>query len=190
MLFRSDKELIEKLKAEDEGILVWLIQGALLYREEGLTPPEEVTAVTREYFQEEDSFGRWLATLKQCGPREGTQAAVLLSQFLSWLRGEGLLTDVWNQTNFSAELKKRGIESEKHGVVLYGLTGGVVIHRGVDPATLGFGQGPVPPGMIPTPASPDMRNTPQATYLPYPWCTQREACLAKQGSQGKPNCGE
>jgi putative DNA primase/helicase len=46
-LENADKNLMDTLKLEYEGILLWLIHGAIFYNKEGLNPPIEVTAYTR-----------------------------------------------------------------------------------------------------------------------------------------------
>lgn len=58
---KPDKSIPEKLKAEAEGILAWAVEGARLWRQDGLESPEEVRIATEEYRQEQDSLGRFLA---------------------------------------------------------------------------------------------------------------------------------
>lgn len=124
----GDKTLAAQLASEAEGILAWLVQGAVLYQQEGLTPPDEVVALTRDYVLEQDSFGRWLATLQRCAPKQGTFAKDLFGQFDSWMRSEGLKTDTYNQTTFGTELKKRSVEFERCASgIRYGLTGGTML---------------------------------------------------------------
>jgi putative DNA primase/helicase len=147
----GDKGLAAQLAGEAEGILAWLIRGAVLYQQEGLTPPLEVVALTRDYIQEQDSFGRWLATLQRCSAKQGTRATELLRQYDDWCRVEGFPPGQLNATTFGTTLRKHDVESAKcEDGIRYGLAGGAPMHQGVDARALGFGQGPVPPGMLPT----------------------------------------
>lgn len=57
-----DKQLGRKLWLERDGILAWLIRGALSYLERGLDPPPEVTAATEEYRAESNPIGACLAS--------------------------------------------------------------------------------------------------------------------------------
>jgi putative DNA primase/helicase len=50
----ADPELSEKLELELEGILLWIIQGALAWGEEGLSEPEAVTKATNAYKASQD----------------------------------------------------------------------------------------------------------------------------------------
>ncbi len=107
----GDKGLAAQLGQEAEGILAWLVRGAVLYQGEGLTPPHEVVAMTREYIMEQDSFGRWLANLQRCAPKLGTLAAELLRQYDAWCRTEGLPAGLLNATAFATALRKQDVES-------------------------------------------------------------------------------
>lgn len=121
----GDKTLAAQLAAEAEGILVWLVQGALMYQHEGLTPPAEVVALTRDYVQEQDTLGRWLSTLQRCSPDKGTLAAELLRQYATWCVAEGCAPDVTNSTAFGRALEGRGIEwAVVRDGTRYGLTTG------------------------------------------------------------------
>ena len=53
--------LSEKLQAEAEGILVWLVKGCLAWqRDKGLTDPPEVQEATAQYKAEMDVLGEFL----------------------------------------------------------------------------------------------------------------------------------
>lgn len=58
-----DKQLGRKLWLERDGILAWLIRGALSYLELGLDPPQEVQAATEEYRAESNPIGACLDAL-------------------------------------------------------------------------------------------------------------------------------
>lgn len=56
-----DEHLAAKLQAEAPGILRWVVDGAVLYHRDGLTPPETVRTATEAYRAEEDVIGRFIA---------------------------------------------------------------------------------------------------------------------------------
>lgn len=55
-----DQKLGKTLAAESEGILAWLVRGAVAFHEGGLQPPEAVRAATDEYRDSEDSLAEFI----------------------------------------------------------------------------------------------------------------------------------
>lgn len=126
----GDPVLVDTLKAEAEGVLAWLVAGALAYQREGLTPPADVTRMTREYFEEQDPFSRWLATCEVCDIKQGTLAATLFTDYRQWC--ESVVLDVaraGTQAGFSQKLKAKGI---KNGKTRDGITYGLRANQGDD----------------------------------------------------------
>ena len=58
---KRDKDLPQKLEAEAEGILAWLVQGCLNYQTEGLNPPDVVLNATKAYQKAEDLLNEFFA---------------------------------------------------------------------------------------------------------------------------------
>jgi putative DNA primase/helicase len=85
----GDKCLMDKLLAEAEGILAWIVRGAVAYAQDGLEPPAEVVAKTLDYFEQQDALGQWLSTMKRCPANSGTGASTLFACFTSWCLDEG-----------------------------------------------------------------------------------------------------
>ncbi len=111
----GDKNLLEELIEEGEGILAWLIAGTVDYMNNGLEPPKEVLRITRSYFMENDLVGRWMEDVcKKCDIKLGERASELFLSFQIWCQEEGI-SDIApnNQTAFSNELVKRGIDKHK-----------------------------------------------------------------------------
>jgi len=55
-----DKSLKPYLESEARvAVLAWLVQGAAMYREHGLEPPEAVTSLTQEYRREMNPLWMW-----------------------------------------------------------------------------------------------------------------------------------
>jgi putative DNA primase/helicase len=147
----GDKMLGAQLATESEGILAWLVRGALLYQAEGLNPPAEVVALTNEYVQEQDHLGQWLATLQRCPPEDGWRASDLFAQFAQWCGAQGCEVKPKNQTAFGLALGKRGIAQRKwNDGKHYGLRG---VAGAASAATRAFGDQPppLPPGVVPVP---------------------------------------
>ena len=121
----GDPSLMDALRAESQGVLAWLIDGAVKYANEGLIPPREVVRMTRAYFAEQDPVGRWLETMDRCAPDFGTPARELYNTFLQWHRdddeGNGKAPET--ERAFSSALENRGITKKKTKTVTrYGLT--------------------------------------------------------------------
>jgi putative DNA primase/helicase len=57
----QDHELIEKLRGELPGILKWALDGCLEWQREGLKPPAVIVDAVREYREESDTLGRFIA---------------------------------------------------------------------------------------------------------------------------------
>jgi putative DNA primase/helicase len=140
MLPDGDKTLGAQLAAEAQGILAWLVRGALLYQTEGLDPPPEVVALTNEYVQEQDHLGQWLAILQRCAPEQGARAVELFAQFAHWCGEQGTEVKPKTQTAFGLALGKRGIAwCKRNDGKHYGVRGG----------NAAFGHLILPPGAVP-----------------------------------------
>jgi len=57
---KPDVNLAKKLKKEAAGILNWMIEGWIDYKEGGLRPPKKVMDESVKYFEEEDTFGGFM----------------------------------------------------------------------------------------------------------------------------------
>jgi putative DNA primase/helicase len=77
-----DKELAAKLRDEWPAILAWMIEGCLLWQQEGLNPPKSVQVSTDDYFAGEDSVGRWLD--EACVIGDPTSFTSSQSLYLAW----------------------------------------------------------------------------------------------------------
>lgn len=106
----GDKNVMQQLEAEREGILAWLVRGARLYLAEGLTPPSEVVDTTKEYVMDQDALGRWLETMERCHAREGTPLAALFVRFSLWCQAEGCALEPANSNNMGRALRSRGVK--------------------------------------------------------------------------------
>jgi putative DNA primase/helicase len=79
-----DKDLDRKLEKEAEGILRWIVEGALKWQQLGLDDPIEVREATQDYRQESDPVDEFLedCCVKVTGAR--TSAGDLYQLFREW----------------------------------------------------------------------------------------------------------
>ncbi len=93
-----DPQLPEKLRAEWSGILSWMIEGAVEWRESGLQPPPAVVEATDNYFSDEDVIGKWI---EDCCRVADYAKASIGDLFDSW--------EKWRTENGEREVTKRAL---------------------------------------------------------------------------------
>lgn len=79
-----DRDLAVSLESEAQGILAWLIQGAIQYQKHGLDVPEEVKAATSDYRQAEDVVGQFISECCEIGDGYEARAKPLYQEFCKW----------------------------------------------------------------------------------------------------------
>ena len=107
-----DRNMETKLLAERDGILAWIVRGAMLYLAYGLEPPEDVTAATEQYREELDPLASFAESLT-FDEKAWTTAADLRSALERWGREEGLKT-VPDGRSLGAWLTAHGVVPERH----------------------------------------------------------------------------
>jgi putative DNA primase/helicase len=85
----KDQDLPAKLKAEADGILAWIVVGAVAWNKDGLTVPQEVIAATNDYRNEMDSIGAFLAEKCMDGDKLSSYAADLYAAYCRWCESSG-----------------------------------------------------------------------------------------------------
>ncbi len=121
-----DPKMEHKLMKELSGILAWLVRGCLAYQKDGLQPPEEVLACTRDRRTAFDDVGRFL---EECCEREQvpeggdsalrTSATDLLNAFNWWLNKNVDSSYVYSARRLGDILGKKGIPKKKSGGMVY-----------------------------------------------------------------------
>ncbi len=108
-----DRSLASKLKKESSGILTWAVKGCLEYQRIGLAPPQQVLVATKNYREEMDVLGDFLAAtcIKKAGAE--TRARDLYQAYRSWCERTG--EEPLNQRNFGMRLTERGFRRRKSG---------------------------------------------------------------------------
>jgi P4 family phage/plasmid primase-like protien len=73
---------------EEEGpqILHWMVEGCLAWRKEGLAPPEVVTARTKQYADEQDTLGAFVAECCEAGPTYEIDRQTLYNYWAAYCR--------------------------------------------------------------------------------------------------------
>jgi putative DNA primase/helicase len=106
-----DPNLFDKLKEEWPAILGWALKGCLEWQAQGLNPPAAVIEATAEYFDDEDSFGRWLGEccVRDSMAHEATRD--LYAAWSAWAERSGM--SAGSEPKFRGLLKARGFQSKR-----------------------------------------------------------------------------
>ncbi|MES2494622.1 MAG: phage/plasmid primase, P4 family [Pseudomonadota bacterium] len=106
-----DKGQKRRLLAEGPGILNWMLEGLLMWLNEGLRPPQSIVDAVEEYRRSANPFGEWLATCVDTSDpmvREGSKA--LYDSYKAFCEADGIGDrDVMNSTAFGRALGDRQI---------------------------------------------------------------------------------
>jgi P4 family phage/plasmid primase-like protien len=86
---RRDQQLMETLAAEAPRILQWMIDGALEWQERGLDVPAAVASVSKDYFDDEDVVGGFLADETVEDLQCFVSTADLHARFARWSANQG-----------------------------------------------------------------------------------------------------
>lgn len=108
---KPDKKLTDKLKREWPGILTWALEGTLDWLKIGLAPPEAVRDATGDYFETEDSIGRWIEERCLTGVNLAALTRELYGDWRVWAEAAGEW--VGKERQFAAALKQRGLEARR-----------------------------------------------------------------------------
>jgi P4 family phage/plasmid primase-like protien len=109
---RRDPSLPDKLKAEWPGILLWAIEGCLLYQQIGLAPPAAVVNATAEYFEAQDDFAQWLDECCDVGKEYWEPVGRLFENWRNWAEASRL--PVGTKKRLSSELDKAGFPAGRN----------------------------------------------------------------------------
>jgi len=105
---RDDKQLGQKLRAEAEGVLAWLVEGCLAYRQRGLDPPAIVLAATEDYRAESDPLREFIAARCVEDPRSKVGAAKFYDAYRVWAAFNGIHSrELLDSRSFGGKMKER-----------------------------------------------------------------------------------
>lgn len=102
----KDPFLISKLKAELEGILAWLVRGALEYQQEGLRPHSKSQKARDEYRDEMDLLKGWIDECCEIGDFTETSNNLWIS-WKSYAEAKGELRYIPNERSLGRRLNSK-----------------------------------------------------------------------------------
>lgn len=102
-----DLNLEEKLLMESDGILNWMIEGALLWKKEGLNQPNAVKVASNEYRKDCDILGEFISENCKLDSDLKVLQKSLWSEWIIWAEQNGYRRG--SKKTFTRKLKDRGI---------------------------------------------------------------------------------
>ena len=108
-----DQELPAKLLAEAEGILVWLVEGHALWRQEGLGTPTAVAQATGTYRAEEDPLAPFLAERCRVAIDKRVRASLLQTAYQQFEQRRAEKPLAWKSV--ARMLEARGFTRSRSG---------------------------------------------------------------------------
>ena len=95
---------------EGPSILRWMLDGASEWYQGGLKIPSAIHGASSDYFEQEDTLGQWLDTMRPSGPcwRSNQELISSLNGFMT-----GVGQQNWDTQRLSRELSKRGYQPIK-----------------------------------------------------------------------------
>ena len=112
-----DLDLKQQLEMEMEGILAWMVEGAISAYQDGLREPATVTDASQEYRQEFDSIGSFIDECCLQNINEKAQSSRLYQAYQQWCLENGEYAH--NNRQFSAELQRKGFSKRKNGYIFF-----------------------------------------------------------------------
>jgi putative DNA primase/helicase len=91
-----DKDLLEKLKGEAEGILTWMVEGNRRLRLEGLGDPPEVTEASAGWRSEMSPLTEFIEDCCELGPDAFVSVSELRRAFDTWAKENGQKDPAWH----------------------------------------------------------------------------------------------
>lgn len=104
----QDKNLKTELTTQEamSGIFMWLVRGYIRYKTRGLTMPESMRRVVRQYEKDNDLVLQYLESRCETAADGTVKAKDLYSSFKLWAKAEGAY--VLSARKFNAEMERHG----------------------------------------------------------------------------------
>lgn len=116
---RQDPNLLDKLLEEKEGILAWLVKGAVSYLRDGLAMPKVVSDQTREYRDSEDLIGQFLTERTKKLNVARTPKSSLYEAYRKWADADGYRPV--SAKKFGQAMMSKGYDEQLSGSTRYWL---------------------------------------------------------------------
>lgn len=121
---KKDPERMAKLKAEYSGILVWIVQGALKYQQEGLQTPKVVEDARNEYKEDMDLLNDWITEYCVVGSGQAATSAQLWASWQQYAQANGELKYISSSRALGKRLSTRfTVIKNSHGIRGRGFAG-------------------------------------------------------------------
>ncbi len=104
---KKDPEREAKLTAEREGILAWVVQGALAFQRDGLATVGAVREAGESYRSQMDILSEWLEECCEVGPLFREESSALWRSWEQYAKSRGLLMYVKNSVSLGRRLDAR-----------------------------------------------------------------------------------
>jgi putative DNA primase/helicase len=111
---KTDYRLEEKLLAEKEGILAWMIDGCHKWQKFGLKKPKRILEASDVYRNESDLLGEFLDDCCEKGAELEAPQKIVFSAYRHWCTQNG--TKSPSQRSFTRQLGSRGIETVRRKI--------------------------------------------------------------------------
>lgn len=110
-----DKALLDKFKAEAEGILAWMVEGCRRWRAEGLGDPPEVAEASAEWRAEMSLLREFVEDRCELRPEGFCSVAEIQRAYESWAKENGRNDATWCRA-FNDEMTAMGCRYERRRV--------------------------------------------------------------------------
>ncbi len=105
---KADRDLLLTLKGEAEGILAWMVRGAVAWYADGLTLPDEVRAATERYREESDPLMDFIDEKCITEGKHVVRARDLYNAYKTWFMSNGMAErERLTETGFGRRLSER-----------------------------------------------------------------------------------
>lgn len=108
---KCDPKMPEKLWAERDGILAWLVQGCLKWQREGLKLPKAVQEATEEYKTQMDVLQEWIEERCETGKGYFAPFSELYDDYVKWCETVGY--EPITKRAFALKLDEKGFNAAK-----------------------------------------------------------------------------
>lgn len=108
---KTDPELENKLIAEQEGILAWMVQGCLKWQKERLKPSTKIQTASRVYQDESDILGEFIEDFCNVGVGLGEPQSTLYLAYKSYCIESG--GSYPHQKTLTRQLSAKGISTSR-----------------------------------------------------------------------------
>jgi putative DNA primase/helicase len=118
----KDPFLEDKLMAESDGILQWMLEGVRLYLKDGLKLSPQIKTEVAKYRSDSDMLGEFLKDETTPGPTERVNQGLLYTGWRTWCENSGAIPG--SKKTFTQRMAERGyVEGRSNGARFYvGLT--------------------------------------------------------------------